>query len=455
MNDQTTIAMKRYQLITMILVAFMMIAGVRVKAQGSKYGKDSVQCVTHFSLYREFYKQKNFQDAIPHWNWVFNNCPLVSQNLYIDGVKILTFRIGEAKDAQKRDKLIDTLMMVYDQRVKYFGQTKTSREGMVRGRQALDLNTFRPSDTLKVYDLLRRSLELEGKDSDPIIAANYFIVIDNLVKGKRFPVDSIVSSYDYLNEFIDANLLKNKDTDTAAYSTWLGTRGTLEAIFEPYATCDQLIRIFGKKFDQIKDDTTALQRIIKVLDKKNCNESDLFNQATEQLHKLNPNPTSAYYLGMRYLSLKDNAKASSYFLEAIPGLEDDKKAKAYYYLAVINFTDKDFATARSYALKALAVNPNDGKSYILIGNCYAATASSCGNDEIGKRAGYWAAVDKFSRAKQVDNDPQVIEDANSNIATYSRYFPNTERLFFYDYQKGQSYTINCWYSETTTVRSSD
>ena len=39
-------------------------------ATGSKYGADSASCVMHFSLYREFYKQNNFKDAMPHWKWV-------------------------------------------------------------------------------------------------------------------------------------------------------------------------------------------------------------------------------------------------------------------------------------------------------------------------------------------------------------------------------------------------
>ena len=37
---------------------------------GSKYGTDSANCVIHLSLYREFYKQKNYKDALPHWRWV-------------------------------------------------------------------------------------------------------------------------------------------------------------------------------------------------------------------------------------------------------------------------------------------------------------------------------------------------------------------------------------------------
>lgn len=441
--------MKKGSLIILTFIAIAFLAGSQLFAQGTKapkYGADSVKCVTHLSLYREFYKQKNFDDAIPHWRWVFLNCPLSSQNLYIDGSKIVGYMIGKAKDANSRNKLIDTLMMVYDQRVASFG-----KEGYVRGRQALELNNYRPQDTLKVYNYLRKSVALEGTNSDPTVLSSYFIVTDQLVKGGRFLSDSIASAYDELSDLVDINITDTK-SDSVKNNAWLGVKGTLETIFEPYATCDQLIRIYTKKFEKSPEDTTLLKKITRILDKKDCTKSELFFQATENLHKVKPTGQSAYLMGMMYWKKEDNAKAESYFLEAIPLIEEAQKARVYYFLAALSFDKKSYSAARSYALKSLAINPNDGKCYILIGDMYASSASSCGSDEISERAAYWAAVDKYSKAKQVD--PSVADDANAKIATYSRHFPSQERLFFHDIKLGESYTVGCWINEVTTVRAS-
>lgn len=439
--------MKTGRKVVMMLMALVVLTGGQLLAQGSKipkYGNDSVACVTHLSLYREFYKQKNFEDAIPHWRWVFLNCPLSSQNLYIDGTKIVGYMINNAKDATHRNKMIDTLMMVYDQRIKYFG-----KEGYVRGRQALELNNYRPKDTLVVYNYLRSSVTLEGQNVDPVVLSSYFIVNDLLVKGNRFPADSIANAYDDLSDVVDRNMVETK-SDSVKYNTWLGAKGTLESIFEPYATCDQLIKIYTKKFNASPNDSTLLKKITRILDRKDCTKSDLFFQATENLHKIKPTGQSAYLMGMMYLRKEENTKAETYFLEAIPMIEDVQKAKVYYYLALINFDKKSYSVARSYALKALAASPNDGKCYILIGDMYAASASGCGSDEIGERAAYWVAVDKYNKAKQVD--PSVADDANSKIATYSRHFPSQERLFFHDMKEGENYTVGCWINEVTTVR---
>lgn len=440
--------------VLLIVIALLAFSGSQVIAQKTmkKYGEDSISCITHTSLYREFYKQKNYEDALPHWRWVFNNCPLVSQNVYIDGVKIMSAKISDAKNVKARNAYIDTLMMVYDKRIKYFGDSPTSRTGMVLGRQAVELEYYRPTDTVKIYQYLRKSIESEGLDSDPIIVSRYFISVSNQVVNKRFPSDSIAEVYDRLSDLVDQKMDLIKG-DTEQENKWSEVRILLESLFEPYATCDEIEKIYTRKFNQSPDDTILLKKITRLLDRKDCTDRDLFFKATENLHKAKPTGQSAYLMGKLSLIKGDIGKAESYFIEAVPNLDDALKAKTCYYLATINYDKKSYSEARSYALKSLAINPNDGKCYLLIGNMYAASAASCGgSDEIAQRAGYWAAVDKFIKARNVD--PSVAEEANKGIETYTAYFPTRERLFFNEIKEGSSYNVGCWIGETTTVRAS-
>lgn len=445
--------MKKFRTIALAITVIVLMAASQVFAQGKmkKYGEDSVACVTNLSLYTEFYKQKNYKDALPHWRYVFNNCPMASQNTFIAGTKIISYKIDEAKDAKTRNAYIDTLMMVYESRIKYFGDHPKSAEGMVRGRQAMDLISHRSSDSLIAYNLLRKSVEMEGLNSDPIIVSNYYMFTDNFVTAKRFEVDSIASAYDALSELVDEKLKLVVD-DTAAVSAWSGVKGLLEVRFEPYATCSELIKIYTKKFNQAPNDTIVLKKITRLLDKKDCTDSELFFKATENLHKEKPTGQSAYLMGKMYWRKGDMTKAESYLVEAVPNLDDVLKAKTYYYLGLIKYDQKSYSAARSYLLKSLSINPNDGKCYILIGDMYAASASSCGGDEISSRAAYWVAVDKYIKARNVD--PSIADDANRKIATYSSYFPKVERLFFNEIKEGSSYTVGCWIGESTTVRAS-
>jgi tetratricopeptide (TPR) repeat protein len=440
--------------ILLVMIALFTISVNQLSAQKTvkKYGEDSISCLTHTSLYREFYKQKNFDDALPHWRWVFNNCPLVSQNVYIDGAKIMSAKINAAKDQKTRDAYIDTLLMVYENRIKHFGDTPTSREGMVLGREAIELEVYRPSDTLRIYQYLRKSVEREGLNSEPLVVSRYFINVSNQVGNKRMPADSIAELYDRLSDLVDKKLEIIKG-DAEEVTKWNEVRNLLESLFEPYATCDEIERIYTRKFNKTPNDTLLLKKITRMLDRKDCTDRDLFFSATENLHKAKPTGQSAYLMGKLYLIRGETTKAESYFIEAVPNLDDVLKAKTCYYLASIYYDQKRYSEARSYALKSLAINPNDGKCYMLIGNMYASSAASCGgSDEIAARAGYWAAVDKFIKARNVD--PSVAEEANKVIATYSSYFPTRERLFFNDVKEGSSYTVGCWIGETTTVRAS-
>ena len=125
-----------------------------------KYGNDSIACIMNISLYKEFYKQwkaskyknESIKDAIKPWRYVFLYCPASLQSLYLDGIKIMNWRIQNEKDKAVKDKLIDTLMMVYDKRIKYF-----NKEGYVLGRKGVEMYKYHPEKYEEIYEILKRS----------------------------------------------------------------------------------------------------------------------------------------------------------------------------------------------------------------------------------------------------------------------------------------------------------
>ena len=66
--------MKKISFIGLALAATLL----STNANAQKYGatpEDSVQCVQNLSIYREFYKQKEYLNAYTSWKEVINNCP--------------------------------------------------------------------------------------------------------------------------------------------------------------------------------------------------------------------------------------------------------------------------------------------------------------------------------------------------------------------------------------------
>jgi tetratricopeptide (TPR) repeat protein len=166
---------------------------------------------------------------------------------------------------------------------------------------------------------------------------------------------------------------------------------------------------------------------------------------------LEPTADLAYALAERILKAEKYSEAANYYKQAIELEEDDLK-KAVYYVKLGDITRRlgDNIQARSYALKSIELDATSGYPYLLIGNIYAAVSKECSDEEFHQKAVYWAAVDKFAKAKSVD--PELAAEANRYIEAYKARFPDGETIFMYGFKVGDVYTVGCWINEKTTVR---
>jgi tetratricopeptide (TPR) repeat protein len=410
--------------------------------------EDSLICVQSLSLYGTDYEQwkksKYKSDIIDMlvipWRKALEFCPCSRKNLYIHGSKILKNFINKAKDPAIKEAYIDTLMQLYDNRIKYFGQ-----EGSVMGYKAQDFYRYRTKDYETAYEYFKKSVELQGNKSKGAVLVYYFQMTIKMATTGKVDSSLVVENYDKITEIIDYNIEHSKKP-----TTWINDKGAIEAKFEPFATCKDLISIFTKKFNETPDDPKLLKKITSMLDSKKCNDSELFFNASVNLYKTDPSPVAAFMLGKMFINKKEYPKAIGFLEKATELNDDNARADAYYYLAFCYQTENKKVKAREMARKALAANPEKGNAYILIGDLYAASNDECATDPLAKKAVYWVAVDYYNKAKRVD--PSVVETANKRISSYSKYFPIVDEFFMYDYNEGDSYTVECWINETTKVR---
>ncbi|MCF8298296.1 MAG: hypothetical protein K9J13_12185 [Saprospiraceae bacterium] len=427
-------------------------------SQESKYGADSALAVTNFSLYKEFYKMYQqyddtayLADAIKPWFWVFANAPKISQNIYIDGVNIVKFLINKEKNVAKKESLIDTLMMVYDRRIKHFGN-----ECDVLGRKCTDYYIYRKDNTEEAYKLLSYTFNLCGNSSGANVLYLNFILADNMVKEKKLDTNVIIDVFSQTIDIIDYNVKKGGK----GASQYEVIEKNILNLFEPYSDCKKLAAIYKAKLDKNPDDIKLLKKTTETLDKFNCSNETVYFEALQKLNTLEPSAFSAYQLG-KLSSKQGKYSASVGFLKEAAGLFDDindKEDKINCYLLLAeNYTKLgQFSTARSYALKAIELNPNCGRAYLLIGDLYAQSGKSCyPDDENREKFVYWVAVDKYNKALSVSSDPKIQELAKDRIATYTRSFISCDNLFFLGIQDGQTITVECWIIENTTARCSN
>ncbi len=425
---------------------------------GNKYGKDPERCKKSLYLYKQFYKQwKNsgyksnvVDEALKNWRTAFTICPTSSFNMYLHGVKMYAYKLEQAEEANKV-AYMDSVEMVYLQRLQYFPVKKgVDQKGEIYSDLGTDIFKYTPEQNEKAFDYLKQGLNIQKDNASISTMVYYFRSAIKRVKQGKAEESSIIDVYDELMSLIEPNLLKNAN-DEKVLAQWQNAKNNVEKTFEPYATCEVLTNIYGKKFEANPNDVELLTKITKILKKKRCTSDPLFFSATEKLYKLQPNANAAMLMGKMLLAKEQYGEAAKYMEEAVDMLETDMdKADVLSDLGRIYFKLKQHTKARNFAYKALKLNPNDGMTYILIGDMYVATASECGTDEIGKKAAFWAAVDKYAKAKKVD--AEAAELAQKRINSYSRYFPTLEKLFFHDLKDGDPYKVGGWINENTTVR---
>lgn len=459
-----------------ILLATIIVFSLQVNAQEEaevlKYGSDKELCEQNLSIYIEFYKQKNYEDAYKPWVYLFNNAPKRTKNIYLHGPKIIKGLIKNTSDQARITTLVDTLVMVYDQRNVYY----PGKEAYVTGMKGADMYKYMKTSTEGLqasHEVLRNSFEMAGNESTASVLNYYFMATTKLVQAKVLKVEDLIALFSDLSGVIsykEAKLMQ--DIYNAEQSTELSSKAqkllkknkkelktlgdvknNLEKTLAPHATCEKLAELYTKNFEQNKEDVAWMKRAAKLLNKKECTETDIFFSISEALYNIDPSSSAAANMGIRSLKRKDYEKAEGFYAYALDNEPDAiNKAQYAYRLAQTYAAMNKNKSAKTYALKAAAFRSGWGEPYLLIGDLYAKTSRQCGElkTEFLKRVGYWAAIDKYEYAKRLD--PQLSKKANERIQKYTEQMPSKTDIFTEGLIDEPTYKIDCWYSETVKIR---
>ena len=453
-------------------MVFSLQTNAQEEIEALKYGPNKELCEQNLSIYIEFYKQKNYEDAYKPWAYLFNNAPKRTKNIYLHGPKIIKGLLKNISDQARKTTLVDSLIIVYDQRNAYY----PGKEAYVTGMKGADMYKYMKTTTegLQVsHQVLRGSFEMAGNASTASVLNYYFMATTKLVQAKVLKVEDLIALFSDLSGVISYKEAKlTQDIYNAEQNEELGpkeqkllkknkkelktlgdVKNNLEKTLAPHATCEKLIELYTKNFEQNKEDTAWMKRAAKLLNKKECTESDIFFSISEALYNIDPSSASAANMGIRSLKRKDYEKAEGFYTYALDNEPDNlNKAQYAYRLAQTYGAMNKNKSAKTYALKAAAFRTGWGEPYLLIGDLYAKTSRQCGElkTEFLKRVGYWAAIDKYEYAKSLE--PQLSIKANERIQKYREQMPSKTDIFTEGLIDEPTYKIDCWYSETVKIR---
>lgn len=351
----------RLLIVTMVLL-FSGLFKAEAQTVESKYGLDSAKTILNASLYIEMVKQGNYKDAIKGWRYVYNNAPAYQKSTYINGVKIMEGLLRSTKN----DKYVDTLMMIYDKRIKYFGDDRKYNTGYLLGRKGGDLFSYRSEDIPSVkeaYGIMKKSIEMQGLDTEAKVIANTMEASKVLVQNNQIEAEEVIDNYllfmDMAKKQMDA------ETDAAKKDNINNARLNIEQIFfaAGVADCETLSNIFTPKFHANHDDMVLIDKILRMLNRQECEDGALYAEVAERKYVLNPNADAAHNLAKMFIKKKEFDKSKGYLVKSIE-LEKDANSKAdlHFKLATILLMQGQYNEAKSNALKA--ANFRDRKSVV-------------------------------------------------------------------------------------------
>ena len=430
------------------VAAIALFSSSTVSAQG-KYGPDSTECIKYLSYYTEYYKQKNYDSALPNWRKAYKYCPPTARySLLSDGTTLIRNLIQKnANNPVYKKELVDSLMTIYDQRVQYWPKYAVSS----LNNKALDMYNYVKDEPQKLYEVLTNVVETAKEKTRPNIFLFQLNTAVDLYKNGQLDPESVINVYEKGIEYLGKMTAKN-DVEQRSIDK---TVEDVESLFitSQVASCDNLLALFGPRVEAAPDDLALAKNVVRMMGMtEGCTDNELFLKAVTTTYNQEPSHTSAYYLYKLYAGRADVENALKYMDEAVNYPESDNATDAAYLyeLAAFCFKNGNNARALSSAQKAVELDETlAGKAYMLMGTIWGSVV--CPGNEIEQRAKYWVAVDYMNKAKAADES--LAEDASNYIRQYAAYYPQTAEAFMYDVTDGQSYTVSCGgMRATTTVR---
>ena len=438
--------------------------------------QDSQECLQNLSIFAEYAKVKNYDEAYAPWMSIRNECPSLNIAIFSYGERIIKDRIKKASPETVGVETAD-LIKLYDEWLENF---PTKRNVSVRGEiissKAQAMLDYKIADKMEVYKTFDLAYQTDANSfTNPKELYNYFKTLYDLYKEGNHGVEmeQLFNKYEEVSEKFEIEsvnlakkldvILKKQEEGTPLSSRDVRSKrvygingnaiGTflsnLDAIISQEATCVNLVPLYKRNFEEFKSDAVWLKRAASRMDSKECSDDPFFVTLVEALHTLDPSADSAYYLGILKDKAGDSNEALKYYEESI-SLQSDpyKKAKILYKIAIKFKNAGRKSSARNYARKALSFQPSLGRAYLMISNLYAGSANDCGETQFNKRAVYWLAAKMAYKAGEVDASIKKL--ALKTARSYEGRAPSKTEIFT-EGNQGATIEFDCWIKSSVKV----
>jgi hypothetical protein len=402
------------------------------------------------SLYSDYYRAKEYAKAKNDLSWLLVNTPDLNTSIYINGADIYDQVAKAEKDPAKKAVLADSLMLIYDLRIKYCGE-----EGIVLNRKLFDFakyfgNSPRAAEALQ---LAKKVVELNGNEIIDQTSVVYMQLVQINYLKKNITTEDVMAGYDKMNEILDAKI-KKAQSQGKPIDKLLAMKQQVEDIYiktiGSEIDCKFVKEKWAPKFKANPADIALAKKMFFFMLQGKCTDDPLWLEVGEAIHNAPGEQKDfglAKNLGTRYFVLENYDKAELYLREALELAQTPAdKADMYLYLGGVDAKRGSKAVAREKFRQALAADPSKKEAYEKIGDLYYSSFNECAKkvNQADDRLVYLAAYDMYQKAGD-----------SRKMAMAKEAFPSKEDIFLVNYTAGQTMRVGCWIGESTVLRTRD
>ncbi len=430
----------------LILFAFSLIStSGHSQCKEWTWPENKVKAEEQVVLFQDAYNYKQYRQALKPLNWILKNAPNLNTSIYIKATEIYDKLASREKDIVKKERLIDSLMILYDKRIAVCGE-----KASVVNRKALssfkyEINGTDPASILRIMD---EAFELNGTDVfDATLVPYIQTIVINQKKYKNLTNQQVLDRYDQISSVLDVKM-QSSSSDVAQKAKLNKIKESVDDWLLKIVKidCAFIKEYLEPKLSETPDDIKLNKQIFRYMLNSNCTNDPIWLEIAERILCNEKDFGLAKNIAIKYALQKDLAKAELFYKEALslaPGKSDS--SQTMLSIGELN-ANVDRQSAREFFRNSLAIDPKQKKGYEKMGDLYYNSFDECSQKKnaADDRATYLLAYDYYSKSGN-----------QKKMAITKKLFPSKEEIFLMNYQKGQAINVGCWINESTIIRTRD
>lgn len=399
------------------------------------------KAVEQEAFYKVLIAEGKLNEAMTPLNWLFTNNPNLNPAIYINGVKNLNNIIKAGVDDERKLRLQDSILWMYDMRLEHFENDASTMDR--KAFEAFKMYYNKPAKYPMLSELYASAYEMNGPDISYFNLNTYMMLATNFYKTnpQQMPAEKVLDVHTLISETIDQQRKAggNKERLKKEQDKVDGFLGSIGDILN----CDFIEGKLVPNFRENPSDITTAKKIFSYSVRAKCTNEPYFLEASETVYASQPTYELAKVLGNKYIGTEGYEKAIEYHQKAMELAEsEDEKAETALGLALASSKLGKKVLARKHAYESLSFKPGNPAAYNLIGNLYFTSFNQCqgGESKVIDRGVFIAAYDMYQKAGN-----------KAQMQASKEQFPSIEEIFNESYEEGQKITVGCWINETVTI----